>query len=80
MCSSNSEYSYTGGFGTDTLTGVTPDASGIRGTPNIFQSVGIIENTNILDLPDDNKNTAVEILDNQLYIASDENIKLATCL
>ena len=66
-------YSYTGGWETDTLTGVTPDPSGIADTPYIYQSVETIPNTDILDLPDENKNTVVEILDNQLYIASDDN-------
>jgi hypothetical protein len=68
-------YSYTGGYGTNVLTGVTPDPTvdaPVAGS-YIYQSIQTIPNTDILDLPDNNKNTAVEILDNQLYIASENN-------
>lgn len=67
------EYSYTGGWDSTTLTGVTPDPSGITDTPYVYQSIEEIQNVDIIDLPDENKNTVVEILDNQLYIASYSN-------
>jgi len=68
-------YSYTGGHGTNVLTGVTPDPTlgGHTANDNIFQSIEVINNTDVLDLPDENKNTAIEVFDNQLYIASSEN-------
>lgn len=66
-------YEYTGGWGSNTLTGVTPSPSAITGTPYIYQSVEVFSAVDILDLPNGNKNIAVEILDNQLYITSGEN-------
>lgn len=69
------EYEYTGGWDSTTLTGVTPDPTAGSATTGdyVFQSVEVLDNSDILDLPNENKNTVVEILDNQLYIASDTN-------
>lgn len=70
----NVEYTYTGGWDTDTLTGVTPDPTGSVSQDDVVaQDIEVNQNTDIVSLPNENKNDIVEILDNHLYIASEEN-------
>lgn len=68
------EYSYTGGAGTDTLTGVTPDP---RGEPNnslAVQTVVVFPNSGITAIPAAFKNTLISNLNNQIYLtASNDN-------
>ena len=60
------EYTYTGGESTYTLTGVTPDASGIVADSIAIQSVIITDNKPA----DGNINDFIKVIGNQLYVGS----------
>lgn len=65
------DYQATGGWGTATLTGVTPDpsAAGITGDV-IHQTVTTVLNSAITSLPDTLENDLIANLRNQIYIGS----------
>lgn len=67
------EYTYTGGEGTTTLTGVTPNPVGNVSNGDIaHQSVTTITNSAITGLPNAFKNTIIEVLDNQVWVGSND--------
>ena len=67
------EYTYTGGEGTTTLTGVTPDPT--AGTPTagdlIYQSMVTTANSSITTLPTSLPNSFIATARNQVYYASE---------
>lgn len=67
------EYSYTGGAGTDTLTGVTPSPAAEATGSVVHQQVFGKSNASITSLPATFKNTLIENLDNQIYVASSDS-------
>ena len=68
-------YTYTGGESTTTLTGVTPDPTlgGHSSGNTVFQAVRTTANSAITDLPDTFENDLIAVLDNQVWIGSEEN-------
>jgi len=60
------EYTYTGGESTTTLTGVTPDASGLVANDVVIQSVFIDTDKPAAG----NKNDFIKVIGNQLYVGS----------
>jgi len=60
------EYTYTGGESTTTLTGVTPDASGIVAGSVAIQSVIVTDNKPV----DGNENDFIKVIGSQLYVGS----------
>jgi len=60
------EYTYTGGESTDTLTGVTPDPSGEAADSNVFQAIRTNANTPTAGF----LSTGIKVLNNQLWIFS----------
>lgn len=67
------EYSYTGGDTTGTLTGVTPDPTSITNRVMVYEKVSTLANSSITDLPNTIKNTYISILTNQVYIADSKS-------
>jgi len=63
-------FTYTGGEGTDTLTGVTPDASGIATNAIAIQTVRVNANSTITGLPNAFANDLISELENQIYVGS----------
>lgn len=63
-------FTYTGGEGTDTLTGVTPDASGIAANAIAIQTVRVNANSAITGLPNAFANDLISELNNQIYVGS----------
>lgn len=65
------EYTYTGGYDTATLTGVSPDASGITDSQPAIQSVQIFANGSGDSIADTGFNCdMVRVIGNQLYVGS----------
>ena len=66
------DYTYTGGEGTTTLTGVTPDPTATPHTVGELISQKIITTTNAscTDLPSDFTNSLIATLNNQIYIGA----------
>lgn len=69
MINGNSYY-YTGGEGTTTLVGITPDPSGEPVGSVIHQKVVTTPNNAMIDLPEDFENDLIYNLKNQIYIGS----------
>lgn len=71
----STEYTATGGWGTTTLTGVTPDptAAGHDVGELTIQKVETTANTSITGLPNTLKNDLIAVLTNQVYVASFKN-------
>ena len=67
-------YTYTGGYGTTTLTGVTPDptGAGIAAGAIVNQAVVTTANSTITALPAAFKNSIIGILRNQVYIGASD--------
>lgn len=67
-------YTYTGGEGTTTLTGVTPDptVAGHAAGDIAFQTLITTANSSITSLPNTLDNDLIEVLDNQVWIASED--------
>jgi len=63
-------FTYTGGEGTATLTGVTPDASGISTDAVAIQTVRTNANSNSTGLPNAFANDLISELNNQIYVGS----------
>lgn len=63
-------YTYTGGEGTTTLTGVTPDptAGGHSVGDVVFQAIRTTANSSTTGLPSAFKNSLIRVLDNYVYI------------
>lgn len=66
-------YTYTGGEGTDTLTGVTPSPAAEPLQSVVFQKVYTKANGAITGLPATFKNTLIENLNNQIYVSASDN-------
>lgn len=66
-------FAYTGGTGTTTLTGVTPDASGITATEVAHQQIVTTANSSITGLPNALENDGISELKNQIYVGSNKN-------
>lgn len=66
-------YTYTGGAGTTTLTGVTPSPAGEPNESVAAQAVVVFPNAGIAGLPANFRNTLIQNLDNQIYIAADDD-------
>jgi hypothetical protein len=67
------EYTYTGGSSTDTLTGVTPDPSAEALNSVVFQSVYTKTDATITGIPAAFKNHIIENLNNQIYLSASDN-------
>ena len=63
-------YTYTGGEGTTTLTGVTPDPSGEAANSVVIQTPTVTANSAITGLPNAFKNDLIAELTNQIYVGS----------
>lgn len=63
-------YTYTGGEGTTTLTGVTPDPSGEANGSVVHQAVITTANSGMTDIPSTFKNGLISTMNNQVYIGS----------
>lgn len=63
-------YTYAGGFGTTTLTGVAPDPSGEPVDSLIFQSAVSTANSAMTSIPATLKNDNIATLRNQVYVGS----------
>lgn len=64
------EFTYTGGENTTTLTGVTPDASGIAADALAFQTMRLTANSAMTDIPTTFENDLIGNLRNQIYVGS----------
>jgi hypothetical protein len=69
------EYTATGGWGTTTLTGVSPDPTVASHDVGeiVFQKPETTANTSITNLPNTLENDLIAVLNNQVYIASFKN-------
>lgn len=63
-------YTYTGGEGTTTLTGVTPDPSGEANNSVVIQKVVTTANSAITSMPSAFRNDLISIRKNQVYYGS----------
>lgn len=72
------EYTYTGGETTTTLTGVSPDptTAGHAAGDLIFQATRLTANSGITTLPDDFANALIANLNNQLYVGSLTDVRV----
>jgi len=66
-------YTYTGGEGTTTLTGVTPDPSAEPANSVVHQEVRTTANASLTAFPSGFNNDLIEVLRNQIYIGSKIN-------
>lgn len=64
------EYTYTGGENTTTLTGVSPDPSGEAADSIVHQSVVTTANSTMTDIPSTFTNGLIATMNNQVYIGS----------
>lgn len=64
------EYTYTGGSGTTTLTGVTPDPTAEPVNSVIFQTVVTTANSTMTSIPATFANSLISNLNNQIYVGS----------
>ncbi len=63
-------YNYTGGEGTTTLTGVTPDPTGEPTQSIVLQDIRVTANSAMASIPSTFENALIENLRNQIYIGS----------
>lgn len=66
-------YTYTGGEGTTTLTGVTPTAVGLSAGEIAHQQIVTTANSSITGLPNTFANDGIAELKNQIYVGSNKN-------
>ena len=66
----NTAYAYTGGETTTTLTGVTPDASGVATSAVVHQAVITTANAVMTSIPSTFKNGLISVLNNQVFISA----------
>jgi len=69
----SSVFTYTGGEGTTTLTGVTPDASGITVGAVAHQSVIVTATSTFTGPPTGFSPNVISVLNNQIYLGSTKN-------